>query len=97
MPRILVALVGLLALMSTTSGATPPVPAAAVHSVLFTSVPTDDNLLRLRTLADSARSTPVTLTCCKVWLRRQGLREYLNVLAPTQPKATGSPRNPFQK
>jgi hypothetical protein len=66
MPRILVALLALFSISDGIYAEPPPVPAAAVHSALFTSVLTDNHLLRSRTLADSARSTPAALTRCKV-------------------------------
>jgi hypothetical protein len=66
MPRILVTLLALFSISDGIYADTPPVPAAAVHSALFTSVPTDNHLLTSRALADSARSTPVIRTCCKV-------------------------------
>ncbi len=66
MPRILFALVVLVSIGGVAYADTPPVPAAAVHAALFTSVPTDNHLLTSRALADSARSTPVAPSCCKV-------------------------------
>jgi hypothetical protein len=66
MTRIPVALVALLALTGSAYGETPPVPAAAVHSALFTTVAADIQLLRTRAHADAARSTSTALICCKV-------------------------------
>jgi hypothetical protein len=65
MPRTLVTLVALVSLMGAAQSETPPSP-TALQTTQFTQANPDNGLLRLRTLADSARSTPVALTCCKV-------------------------------
>ena len=65
MPRIHVVLVALVALMSIAHSETPP-PTTAPQTSLFTQAHPDSGLLRSRAFANSARSTPVALTCCKV-------------------------------
>jgi hypothetical protein len=66
MPRMLVALVALLSFMGAAHSETPP-PTVAVHAALFTPAHTDNRFLKSRAApADSARSMPVALTCCKI-------------------------------
>jgi hypothetical protein len=65
MLRFAFALVALLSLTGTAHSDTPPFP-TALQTTLFTQAHPDNGLLRSRALADSAHSTPVALTCCKV-------------------------------
>jgi hypothetical protein len=65
MPRIFIALVALLALIGAAHSETPP-PMTALKAALFTQAHPDNGLLRSRTLAGSARSTSIALTCCTV-------------------------------
>jgi hypothetical protein len=66
MPRILVALVVLAALMSTAYAEPPPLPAAVVHSALFAPTHSDNRFLRSLAASGTAHSTPTALTCCTV-------------------------------
>jgi hypothetical protein len=66
MPRILVALVALVSLSGAVYADTPTVPAAAVHSALFTPTHSDNRFVRSLAVPGSAHSAPAALTCCKV-------------------------------
>jgi hypothetical protein len=66
MPRILVALMALAALMGSAYAEPLPVSPAAGHATLFILSHSDSHFVRSLAASGSAHSTPAALACCKV-------------------------------
>jgi hypothetical protein len=66
MLRILAVLLALLALTGIAYAEAPATSSPGVQVTLFTHAHSENGLLRSRAFADSSRSTPVALACCKV-------------------------------
>ncbi len=66
MPRILVAVVALFSISGGVYADTPPSPAAAIHTALFTTVNADNHFVRSLVATGTAHSTPAALACCRL-------------------------------
>jgi hypothetical protein len=66
MPRFLIALLALLSLTPAARSDTPPSPTEVAHAALFNPAHPDNRVLRSRAIANSARLTPIALSCCRV-------------------------------
>ena len=66
MPRLLVAVLALLALTPAARSDTPPSPTDVVHATVFNQAHPENRLLRSRTATEIAHPAPAALSCCTV-------------------------------